>query len=154
MSIAWENTVETQQFSANPAINNKVKLTVTGLWQPSIQNLFLEFPTDKDKELAADFILDCVKKENIAVGTKRAYLIALARLSSHTKKRFEAMTFEDLESYVNSMQRDRSEDPDQSWISTQRAYCVPLVKFYKWMAYPNMTPHERKHLASDKLPPF
>jgi integrase len=114
----------------------------------------LEFPTDKDKELAADFILDCVKKENIAVGTKRAYLIALARLSSHTKKRFEDMTFEDLESYVNSMQRDRSEDPDQSWISTQRAYCVPLVKFYKWMAYPNMTPHERKHLASDKLPPI
>jgi integrase len=64
------------------------------------------------------------------------------------------MTFKDLDVYANSIQRERSEDPDQSWISTQRAYCVPLVKFFKWMAYPNMTPHERKHLTSDNLPPI
>jgi integrase len=158
MSIAWESTkevvVKTQQFSADAVINDKIKLAVAGLWQPSIQNLFLEFPTDRDKELAADFIIDCVKRENIAVGTKRAYLVALARFASHTRKSFEAMTFNDLDVYVSSMQRDRSEDPDQSWISTQRAYSVPLVKFFKWMAYPSMTPHERKHLASDNLPPI
>jgi integrase len=153
MSIAWESTkIETQQFSADPFINDKVKLAVAGLWQPCIQNLFLVFPTDYDKELAADFIVDCVKKENIAIGTKRTYLVALARLSSHIKKRFEDMTFDDLDTYANSIQRERSEDPDQSWISTQRAYCVPLVKFFKWKAYPNMTPHDRKHLASHRLP--
>jgi hypothetical protein len=70
MSIAWENTVETQQFSTDPVINNKIKKAVTGLL-PCIQKIFLEFPTDKDKELVADFLLDCVRQENIAVGTKR-----------------------------------------------------------------------------------
>jgi integrase len=155
MSIAWENTSkeETLQFSADPIINDKVKLAVKGLWQPSIQKLFLEFQSDQDKELVADFILACVQEENIAVGTKRAYLIALARLASHVKKHFDVMTSQDLKTYLNSMQRDREQDPDQSWIRTQRAYGVPLFKFFKWLAYPEMTPHERRrHLPHEKLP--
>ena len=58
MSIAWENTTtnETQEFSIYPVINRKIKSAVEGL-QPSIQKYFLEFPTEKDKELVADFIL-------------------------------------------------------------------------------------------------
>jgi hypothetical protein len=53
MSISWENAVvknETQEFTADPAINNKIKAVVTGL-PKSISNLFLEFLTDHNKEL-------------------------------------------------------------------------------------------------------
>jgi len=155
MSISWENQPpkqETLRFSADPAINDKVKLAVKGLWQPSIQKLFLEFPSDQDKELAADFILACEQQENITVGTKRAYLIALARLASHVKKHFDIMTSKDLKAYLNELQRSRDEDPDQSWINTQRAYGNPLVKFFKWLAYPEMTPQERRLLPKDQYP--
>jgi hypothetical protein len=64
MSIAWENTTtnETQEFSIDPVINRKIKSAVEGL-QPSIQKYFLEFPTEKDKELVADFILFCVQSK-------------------------------------------------------------------------------------------
>jgi integrase/recombinase XerD len=122
---------------------------------PCIQNLFLEFSTEKDKELVADFITACVKQENIALGTRRAYLVALARLASHNKgKTLDSVTSKDLASYLNKMQRERDVDPDQSWINTQRAYGVPLVKFYKWLAYPDWTPDQRKHMDRDKYPPI
>jgi hypothetical protein len=49
MSIAWENTPQTQAFSADPVINNKIAAAGAGL-QPSVQRYFLEFPTEKDKE--------------------------------------------------------------------------------------------------------
>jgi hypothetical protein len=64
MSIAWENTTtnETQEFSIDLVINRKIKSAVEGL-QPSIQKYFLEFPTEKDKELVADFILFCVQSK-------------------------------------------------------------------------------------------
>jgi len=40
MSITWENTAETQEFSADPIINRKIKTAAAGL-QKSIQNYFL-----------------------------------------------------------------------------------------------------------------
>jgi len=54
ISISWENAVETQEFSANPIVNNKIKTVVTGL-PKSISNLFSEFLMDQDKNLVAEF---------------------------------------------------------------------------------------------------
>jgi hypothetical protein len=88
MSISWENAVvkdETQEFTADPAKNNKIKAVVTGL-PKSISNLFLEFLTDHNKELVANFLDSCIKQENISLNTKRVYLIALAYLAREDKE--------------------------------------------------------------------
>lgn len=146
-----------KEFSADSIINTKVKAAITGLKQKCIRDLFLEFPTDRDKELVADFIIACDRQENIAISTKRAYLVELARLSKSksksVKKPLESMVAKDLTEYLNSIQpEDKSADPDESWINTQKAYCMPLLKFFKWLAYPDSTPQERKHMSRDKLP--
>ncbi|MFL6490096.1 MAG: hypothetical protein ACJ70M_01185 [Nitrososphaera sp.] len=98
MSIAWEEnntitTIETQEFSIDPIINRKIKTAVNGL-QKSIQNYFLEFPTERDKELVADFLISCSQKENVAIKTKRVYLIALTYLSRFldNKRSFEVIS--------------------------------------------------------------
>jgi hypothetical protein len=70
MSITWENTAETQEFSADPIINRKIKTAAAGL-QKSIQNYFLDFPTERDKEVVADFMLACSQQENVAIKPKR-----------------------------------------------------------------------------------
>ena len=152
MSISWENAVgknETQQFTADPIVNSKIKTVVIGLPR-SISNLFLEFPTDHNKELVANFLDSCIKQENISLNTKRIYLIALAYLAREVKKPLELVTNSDLKTYLDNMQKSQVEDPDQSWISTQRTLGLPLLKFYKWLAYPDMTPQERKALSRDR----
>jgi hypothetical protein len=114
MSISWENAVigknETQKFSADPIMNSKIKAVVTGLPR-SISNLFLEFPTDDNKELVANFLDSCIKKENISLNTKRVYLVALAYLAREVKKPLELITSSDLKTYLNSMQKNLAEDP-------------------------------------------
>jgi hypothetical protein len=149
MSISWENTVKTQEFSAEHLINSKIKAVVTGL-PKNISDLFLEFLTDHDKELVADFLDSCLKQENMLLNTKRSYLIALAYLAREVKKPLELITSSDLKTYLESMQKSRTEDPDQSWISTQKAMGWAIKKFFKWLAYPDLTPQERKHLPPDK----
>jgi integrase len=153
MSIAWEKEVETLEFSPNLALNNKIKLAVSGL-QKGVQRLFLELPTEHDKELLADFIIDSIKRENLTLATKRTYVIGLVYLSRYfgNKKSFEEFTNTDLANYINSYQKEWAQDPDRSWISTQRTSGWPLLKFYKWHAYPKLTPQERKLLSGDKLP--
>jgi hypothetical protein len=70
MSISYEEAetaaqMETQEFSSDAAINRKVKLAVSGL-QASFQRMVSRFPSDKDKELVADFLLACMQ-QNIAI---------------------------------------------------------------------------------------
>jgi site-specific recombinase XerD len=154
MSISWENAVrknETQEFTADPIVNIKIKAVVSGLPR-SIANLFLEFPTDDNKELVANFLDSCTKQENISLNTKRVYLIALAYLVREVKKPLELVTSSDLKTYLDSMQRSQTEDPDQSWIATQRTMGLPLLKFFKWLAYPDLTPQQRKLLSRNNYP--
>jgi integrase len=152
MSISWESAVETQEFSADPTTDNKIKAVVTGL-PKSIANLFLEFPTDYNKEIVANFLESCSKQENISLNTKRVYLIALGYFAREVKKPLELVTSSDLKTYLDSMRKNQIEDPDQRWIKTQRTMGLPLMKFFKWLAYPGKTPHERKCLSRDQLPP-
>ena len=63
------------------------------------------------------------------------------------------MTADELYDYLNSFQPDDpKEDPDQSWINTQKTLCRPLQKFFKWLAYPKLTVQERKYLPREKWP--
>jgi integrase len=167
MSISWENAFvngkgnnETLEFTADAIINSKIKAIVVGLPR-SIANLFLEFPTDHNKEIVANFLDSCVKQENISLNTKRIYLVALAYFAREVnnkddkkdkKKPLERLTSSDLKTYLDGMQKSQAEDPDQSWISTQRTLGLPLIKFYKWLAYPDLTPQERRMLPRDKWP--
>src|SRR5919197_6205323 len=77
MTIAYEpEKEETQQFSTDTVINQKVKQASSGL-QGTIQRLFLRLPTEEDKELLADFILDSLQKQSVKTRTRRVYITAL-----------------------------------------------------------------------------
>src|SRR3712207_2615205 len=94
MSIAWQKDAnddktnndkeETQHFSLDFQVNQKIKAAAAGL-QPFIQRYFFEFASDHDKELVADFILSCIRQENIAANTKRSYIVAIATMAKHLK---------------------------------------------------------------------
>src|SRR3712207_4798074 len=66
MSISWENAIigknETQEFSANPIINKKVKIAVSGLQRTTQKYFITDIINEKDQELAADFIIFCVNR--------------------------------------------------------------------------------------------
>jgi len=104
----------------------------------------MEFPTERDKELVADFLITCRQQENVAVKTRRVYLIALTYLCRFMgrNKSFDAITSKELSAFLNSMHKDQIQDPKQSWISTQCTLSLALLKFFKWLAYPLLTNKE------------
>jgi hypothetical protein len=130
MSITWqkdpnsknnnkaeeEEEEETRQFSFDYNVNLKIKTAVAGL-RPFVKRYFFEFASDHDKELVADFVLSCVRQENITSNTRRAYIVAIATMARYffkgeKKKDISAITNKDLAGYLNSMQRDENQDPD------------------------------------------
>ena len=161
MSTSWDKqfstetsaSLETQEFSANYNINRKIKSSYKRL-RPYVKKLFLELASDTDKEILADYLDLCIRQENIKLATVRGCILAFGYLCRYLKpkKSFKDMRLTDLNSFLDILRKDRNVDPDQSWINTQRSYGLTYLKFFKWLAYPDLTAPERKHMPREKLP--
>ena len=88
MSIAWQDNNDsnnntndqTQHFSLDFQVNQKIKAAVSGRGlHPFIKRYFFEFASDRDKEQVADFILSCIRQENIAANTRRSTIVMIVR---------------------------------------------------------------------------
>jgi integrase len=158
MSTTWEEeqnttSIQTQDFSSNAYINRKVKQALSGL-QPTIKRMVQRFPTDEDKELAADWLIACMQQENAAVKSKRVYVTALNYLSKYHgySKPFRAMSDKDISDYLGSLYKDRNIDPDQRWISNHNTMPAAISKFYRWYYYRDKkSSQERKRLSKEEL---
>jgi hypothetical protein len=83
--------------------------------RPFVKRYFFEFASDHDKELVADFVLSCIRQENITSNTRRAYIVAIATMARYffkgeKKKDISSITSKDLTGYFNSMQRDENQN--------------------------------------------
>jgi hypothetical protein len=183
MSISWENALvngknETQEFSANPIINKKVKIAVSGLQKTTQRYFIRDIINEKDKKLCADFIISCIKQDNVKPATRRIYVIALAylcRCLAAKNVSLDEVTADMLYDYIdnfrpataaiaNEKEEGEEEELDeeearlqqqlnhQSWINNQKTLCRPLEKFYKWLSYPDLTTQGRKRLPREKWP--
>ena len=99
-----------QEFATNNvALDRKLKEACIGL-KPCTQHLLMELPTDEDRELIANYIIEWANTYGngimMSVNTKISYITSLVYLSSflHHTKSFKLMTKEDIiDGYLKSI---------------------------------------------------
>jgi integrase/recombinase XerD len=99
----------------------------------------------EDNQLIIESYLNAYRNEiNASSNTIRVSYDALSRLSKHNNaKSFTSMTVEDIQSFLNSLKRPISIDPMHKSIGTYNVYLVHLVRFFKWLYYPEYPKNER-----------
>jgi hypothetical protein len=126
-----------QQFSSKNdfALDAKIRVACFDL-KPSMQGLLLDLPTDEDRELIADYILQWANQigqgRMMARPTKRSYVTTLVYLSRylHHAKSFRKMTKEDiLDGYLSSLRKDFASDPDERWVNTYNTRATKILAF-------------------------
>ena len=75
----------------------------------------------------------------------RADLIKLlCTFSRYNKNRpFKAIIREDIISFLESFRKSEASDVMHRWIGTYNIYRIHLVKFFKWLHYPDLEPKKR-----------
>jgi len=73
-------------------------------------------------------------------------MITLAKSISKNKG-FKDFTRADNVAYMNHFKKDDSEDPKHRWISIYNANLVNVIKFFRWLYYPDIGPKERPRPA-------
>ena len=103
----------------------------------------------------ADFILSLKTEINLSNYHIKNNIMVLTLLSHFHKneKSFKKMTREDILSFLDRVRKSESVDPLHRWIGSYNMYRTMLVKFFKWLYYPDLQAVERpKPTSIDNIP--
>lgn len=134
---------------------SKVLSAIEGL-DPYFQKLLLEIP-QRNAAHILDYVIDELKRENNAsVNYVRTNICAISNLVKHCKKLdFKKVTKGDVLSYLDSLKKPETQDPMHKWIGTHSLYRMLIIKFFKWLYYPNIEPKKRpKPYAVENIPKY
>lgn len=81
---------------------------------------------------------------NISDNYRGTVIKTLCLLSSyHNHADFRKLTRDDLLAFLDSRRKGESDDPKHSWIGTYNLYRAIILRFFKWLHYPNVNQDER-----------
>ena len=87
-----------------------------------------------------DFILSLKTEINLSNNHTRNNIMVLTLLSRfhNDLKSFKEMTREDVIAFLDGARKPESVDPLHKWIGTYNTYRTLLVKFFRWLYYPDI----------------
>ena len=118
---------------------SKLESAVKGL-DPYFRKLLFKMPKQNSTYII-DFVINELKRENNAsINYVRMNIYAIIDLVKHCKKLdLKKFTKEDVLSYLDSIKKTETQDPMHKWIGTHSLHRIIIIKFFKWLYYPDMT---------------
>jgi site-specific recombinase XerD len=97
----------------------------------------------QNQKIIDDYVEARKIETNITNYTQLNIIKTLKYFSRHIHKNFQDVTSEDIVSFLNSLRKNDSDDPNHKWIGTYNLYLVIISTFFKWFFYPTTEPKER-----------
>ena len=89
------------------------------------------------------YILSLETEVNPTKNYEKSIILCLRCLARQARKSFENMTKEDIVLFLNSFKKSEPIDPLHQSIGTYNLNAVHLIRFFRWLYSPDMTPAER-----------
>ena len=86
----------------------------------------------------ADYISAMITETNPSDNYRKDNIRLLYLFSKYNKnKPFRSITGEEVISFLKARQKPESIDPLHKWIGTYNQYLIYLIRFFKWLYFPN-----------------
>jgi integrase len=145
-----KNKIVVVSSSADDIIYNKTKRKIENATDGLSLNCFnflhnLVLPTNKENALVISDYISALKSEtNPSNSYRKNTIIFLCKFSLFFKtKLFKQITREDILSFLDSFRKIESVDPLHQWIGTYNLYAIQLMRFFKWLYYPDIEQDKR-----------
>jgi integrase/recombinase XerD len=146
--------IESQAISSNK-FEIRLQLAVKGL-NPYFRRLLLEI-SKQNSTYIVDFAINELKRENnTSISYVRINIYAIAQLAKHNEKSdLKEFTKEDVLSYLDSLKKTETQDPMHKWIGTHSLHRIIIIKFFKWLFYPDIESKKRpKPKVVENIPSY
>jgi integrase len=139
-----DNTITTSiTYDRDSLLERKVGFITEGLTRQYAERLY---KIRRDNALAiVDFISSMKTEINPSLNHIKNNIMVLTLLSQfhNNQKSFKQMTREDVLSYLDKLRKPEPDDPLHRWIGTYNAYRTLILKFFKWVYYPDLQESNR-----------
>jgi len=92
----------------------------------------------------ANYILAMKVEINLSNTYRWNYISLLCKFSNYQKnKSFGDISRDDILAFLDGLRKPEASDPLHKWIGTYNLYRVNLLRFFKWLHYPDVEPDKR-----------
>jgi integrase/recombinase XerD len=144
MALLQEEINKDQSSKEEEVYRRKIELVTEGLHRFIYREL-IEEVSKENAIIIAEYIIAQKTDINISDTHRKNIINSLTVFSKFLKnKHFKDITREDILSYFDSLRKSESSDPLHKWVGTYNIRKQQLLKFFKWLYYPNEKPENRK----------
>jgi integrase len=140
-----QNTAIINQLSDNgEIINRKIDLATAGL-QHFISKHLTQDISSQNALMLSEYILTMKNEINISDCYRETTIKILYDLCKFVRyKDFLNITREDVLCYLDNLRRPETSDPFHKWVGTYNLRRTVILRFFKWLHYPDDEPKKRK----------
>ena len=122
-------------------LDRKIDEVTAGLRQGYTKNLYSI--SIQNALSIVDYILAMKTEVNLSDHYRKDFIYFLTTFSRcNDNKSFKTITRKDIIEFLNSIRRPEAADPLHRWIGTYNIYRMHLMRFFKWLYYPDIESEE------------
>jgi hypothetical protein len=142
-STGSNNNIITKDNDDDPLFEQKIEFITAGL-ERNYSKRLVNMAIKENAMATVDFI-SCLQTEiNLSDHHRRSLIMLLTTLSKFSHKPFKQdMTRQDILLFLDSIRKPEASDPLHRWIGTYNLYRSLLVRFFKWLYYPDIEQGKR-----------
>ena len=123
-------------------LDEKIESVTAGLQDYFIR--LLKEQSSQNAETICDYVLAINIESNASLHHRSSQIRTLSYISNfHKQKPFSKMIRDVILQYLNSNRRTEEADPLHKWIGTYNLRRIYLMRFFKWLYYPEAEPPKR-----------
>ena len=142
IAINKDNHSDIYYNNAATSLDKDIEDVCVGL-QPQYSK-YLHNVMDRSVFIIINYINAMRTEVNLSDNYRKDIIKLLCIFSRFNKnKPFKVVTKTDILTFLNSFRRDEATDQMHSWIGTYNIYRIHLLRFFKWLHFPDIEPGKR-----------
>ena len=124
--------------------DRKITIACEGLRSYYYNLLYNKIPLKENASTLAKYIISMKSEINLSDNYRIAIIEKITKLSIyHGKTLFKNMTREQILEFLDNSRKPEASDPLHKWVGSYNMLRIHLIRFFKWLYYPDIEPDKR-----------
>jgi hypothetical protein len=135
--MSYSQTPITALGAGSPLLDRRMDETTAGL--PASFDKQLHSIIEDNAETIVKYIAAMKSEVNLSDHYRKDLIALLFKFSKfNNNEPFKDLTRTDILRFLDSFRRTETQDPMHKWIGTYNIYRMHLLRFFKWLYYPDI----------------
>ena len=150
-AVSSSQAPTTARRNGSPLLERRIDEATAGLAASFAKQL--HSIREDNAETIVKYVAPMKSEVNLSDHYRRDLIALLCKFSKHNNNApFKDLIRSNILGFLDNFCRTETQDPMHKWIGTYNIYRIHLLRFFKWLYYPDTEPDKRPNLLSITIP--